>query len=85
MSPCWRGSPFGSVCVPVCFHKGLIFIMHYAILKSPRHQFIKTCERESWQGQWKGKEELGQIEAAPLCIPEKKGRGKKAYRADNES
>lgn len=49
MRHCWRGSPFGST--SVCFHKGLILMMHYATLKipPPRHQFIKTCKRERWQ------------------------------------
>lgn len=85
MSPCWRGSPFGRFFVPVCFHKGLIFIMHYAILKSPRHQFIKTCERESWQEQWKGKRSWDRLRQRGYVSLKRKGGGKKAYRADNES
>lgn len=77
MSPCWRGSPFGSFFVPVCFHKGLIFIMHYAILKSPRHQFIKTCERECWQEQWKGKRSWDRLRQHGYVSLKRKGGEKK--------
>lgn len=91
MSRSCQGSPVGST--SVCFHKRLIFIMHYATLKNPptptRHQFIKTCKRERWQEQWEGKRSwdgLRQRGHVSLKIKGgKRQKKKKAYGADNES
>lgn len=81
MSRCWRGSPAGST--SVCFHKGLIFIMHYATLKNPpptptRHRFIKTCKRERWQEQWEGKRSWGGLrQRGHVSLRRKGGKWKK--------
>lgn len=77
MSSCWRGSPVGST--SVCFHKGLIFIMHYAPLKKSPHPHPSSIYQNLQEGALArtvgGKEKLGRIEAVRSCIPEKK-RGK---------
>lgn len=91
MSRCWRGGPVGST--SVCFHKGLIFIMHYATLKNAptptRHQFIKTCKRERWREQWEGKRSWDGLRQRDHVSLKRKGKmqkkKKKAYGADNES
>lgn len=75
MRRCWRGSPVGST--SVCFHKGLIFIMHYATLKNLPHPHPSSIYQNLQEGALArtvgGKEKLGRTEAARSCIPEKKG------------
>lgn len=77
MSRCWRGGPVGST--SVCFHKGLIFIMHYATLNAPHpppphpSSIYQNLQEGALARPVGGKEKLGRIQAARSCIPEKKG------------